>query len=208
MRRTIANVPPGAKENDGHPQKTACGGAAPDSLLHTAMKMLLTTLLAASTLSLASAATDSTHMAGQENKSPGFPGYTEVSDHDKAMDHAMKQARHSLGFFIAAMRAARPGDSGFEVKKAFVDGNNVEHLWISALTYDGHVFHGKINNKPMDIHNQRFGDTVTVAPAEVSDWMFIKGDKLIGGFTTRVLYARLSPDDRAQFDKKADFKIQ
>ncbi len=172
------------------------------------MKMLLTTLLAASTLSLASAATDSTHMAGQENKSPGFPGYTEVSDHDKAMDHAMRQARHSLGFFITALAKARPEDSGFEVKKAFVDGNNVEHLWIGDLTYDGHVFHGKINNKPMDIHNQRFGDTVTVAPAEVSDWMFVKGDKLIGGFTTRVLYARLPPGDKAQFDQKANFKIQ
>jgi uncharacterized protein YegJ (DUF2314 family) len=52
------------------------------------------------------------------------------------------------------------------------------------------------------------GERVTVAPQDVTDWMFLKDGKLIGGYTTRVLYARLSPEDKAEFDKHAEFKIE
>ena len=56
--------------------------------------------------------------------------------------------------------------------------------------------------------NVQLGQRVTLAPREVSDWMFLKNGKLMGGYTTRVLYARLSPEDKALFDKEADFKIE
>ncbi len=150
---------------------------------------------------------ETTHLAGRENKTPGPPGYQEVADGDKQFDRATEQAQRSLGFFMAALRAKKSGDSGFEVKKAFVDGDNVEHLWISDVTYDGANFHGKINNRPIDVKNVRLGQQVTVAPKDVTDWMFVKDGKLIGGYTTRVFYARLSPAERAQFDQQADFRI-
>jgi uncharacterized protein YegJ (DUF2314 family) len=38
--------------------------------------------------------------------------------------------------------------------------------------------------------------------------MFLKNGKLIGGYTTRVLYARLSPEEKAAFDQQAEFKIE
>jgi uncharacterized protein YegJ (DUF2314 family) len=173
------------------------------------MKNLLLSSLATFGLAGAGLAqTDATHLAGRENKVPGPPGYARISDEDHELEHAVKNARHSLGFFIAVLGAKKSGDTGFEVKKAFVDGNDVEHLWIGDLSYDGQNFHGRINNRPVDVHNVRLGQPVTVSPREVSDWMFVKNGKLMGGYTTRVLYARLSPQDRAEFDKKADFKIR
>jgi len=54
----------------------------------------------------------------------------------------------------------------------------------------------------------KLGQVVTVAPRDITDWMFVKSGQLIGGYTTRVLYARLSPQDRAIFNKEADFKIE
>ncbi|MDR3401732.1 MAG: DUF2314 domain-containing protein [Chthoniobacter sp.] len=172
------------------------------------MKLLLPSLIAIATVGVVSAATESTHMAGRENKTPGPPGYSTVEDNDKAMDHAVRCAHRSLGFFITALRAKKSGDTGFEVKKAFVDGKTVEHIWIGNLTFDGKNFHGKVNNKPLDVRTVQLGQTVTVTPGEVSDWMFVKNGKLVGGYTTRVLYARLSPRDKAEFNKEADFKIE
>jgi uncharacterized protein YegJ (DUF2314 family) len=172
------------------------------------MKTIIPALLASFAVGATCLATDSTHLAGRENKTPGPPGYASVADNDRAMEHAVRNARRSLGFFIAALRKNKPGDTGFEVKKAFIDGNNVEHLWIGYLTFDGKNFHGKVNNRPHDVHNVKLGQSVTVAPGEMSDWMFVKNGKLVGGYTTRVLYARLSPQDRALFDLEADFKIQ
>jgi uncharacterized protein YegJ (DUF2314 family) len=174
------------------------------------MKALFTAVFALCLLAPAmhGAEQESTHLSGQENKAAGPPGYQQVEDNDKQFDRATEQAQRSLGFFIAALKAKKSGDSGYEIKKAFVDGDKVEHLWISDVSYDGTNFHGKINNKPIDVKSVRLGQSMTVAPKDVTDWMFIKNGKLIGGYTTRVFYARLSPEERAQFDKQADFKIE
>lgn len=148
------------------------------------------------------------HMAGRAAKAPGHPGYAQVSDDDKQMDRAVENAPKSLGFFMAALRAGKDGDTVFEIKKGFVDGNKVEHLWIREVTYDGKNFHGKIDNRSLEVSNVRLGQHVTLAPQDVTGWMFLKDGKLIGGYTTRVLYARLSPEDKAEFDKRAEFKIE
>ncbi len=145
---------------------------------------------------------------GREAKQPGHPGYAQVADDDKQMDRAVENAQKSLGFFMAALRAKKGGDTVFEIKRAFVDGDKVEHLWIRGVSYDGKKFHGKIDNNPVDVKNVQLGQRVSVVPEEVTDWMFLKDGKLIGGYTTRVLYARLSPEDKAAFDKEAEFEIK
>jgi uncharacterized protein YegJ (DUF2314 family) len=38
--------------------------------------------------------------------------------------------------------------------------------------------------------------------------MFVKDGKLMGGFTMRVLYSRLSPEQKAEFQKEAEFKME
>lgn len=172
------------------------------------MKIVLTLLITVAFTAASLAAEETTHMSGQENKAPGHPGYLNVDDSDKAMDRAVTHAQKSLGFFMATLKAKKPGDSSFEIKKGFVDGDKVEHLWISRLTWDGKNFHGRINNRPLDVKNVQMNETVIVAPRDVSDWMFVKGGKLMGGYTTRVLYKRLSAADKAQFDKEAKFTIQ
>jgi uncharacterized protein YegJ (DUF2314 family) len=172
------------------------------------MKTVFALLFAAALATTARAQSESTHMAGRDIKTPGHPGYLMVPDDDKAMDRAVEHAQKSLGFFIAALKKKMDGDSDFEIKKGFVDGDQVEHLWISDLTFDGQNFRGRINNRPLDVKNIKLGQQVTVAPRDVSDWMFVKDGKLMGGYTTRVLYRRLSPQDKAEFDNKAEFKIE
>jgi uncharacterized protein YegJ (DUF2314 family) len=171
------------------------------------MKTALTLLLATGA-ALNLAAQDTTHMAGRDVKSPGAPGYLEVPDRDKAMRDAVDHAHQTLGFFVAALKAQKPDTSGYEIKSTFIDGDQVEHIWIDHVTCDGKVFRGRVNNKPLAVHNVRLGQRVTVEPRNVSDWMFIKDGKLMGGFTTRILYARLSPEQKAQFAKEIDFTIE
>ncbi|HEY3663835.1 MAG TPA: DUF2314 domain-containing protein [Chthoniobacterales bacterium] len=170
-----------------------------------------TTLILICSLALAGfshAAEETTHLAGRASKTPGPPGYANVPQDDKAIDAAVDRAQKSLGLFIAALKKKRDGDERFEIKKGFDDGQQVEHIWVDQLTWDGKLFHGRINNKPLDVKNVRLGQSVTVAPRDVSDWMFIRDGKLIGGYTTRIFYRRLSAADRAEFDKEARFTIQ
>ena len=175
------------------------------------MFTMKTLLILAATFALAGnagAANESTHLAGHDNKIPGPPGYTVVRDDDKAMQRAVAHAKGSFGFFIAALRAKKPEDRSFEIKTAFTDDQHVEHLWVGHLSFDGQNFQGQIDNAPHDIDSVHLGQSVTVAPRKATDWMFVKDGKLFGGYTTRVLYARLSRRNRARFDKEADFTIQ
>jgi uncharacterized protein YegJ (DUF2314 family) len=146
--------------------------------------------------------------AEPQTKQSVQPGYAQVADEDKQMDRAAENAQKSLGFFMAALRAGKDGDTYFEIKKGFVDGDKVEQLWVGKVSYDGTKFHGQVDNKPLDVKNVHLGEHVTVQPQEVTDWMFLKDGKLMGGYTTRVLYARLSPEDKAQFEKEAGFEIK
>jgi uncharacterized protein YegJ (DUF2314 family) len=177
------------------------------------MKLFLITIAGIASLSFGigavPAAEENTgNTAGRVTPAPGGPGYAKISDDDKQMDRAVENAQRTLGFFMAALHAKKDGDAVFEIKKGFIDSDKVEHLWIKRVTYDGKNFHGQIDNRPEEVNNVHMGQRVTVAPQEVTDWMFLKDGKLIGGYTTRVLYARLSPEDKAEFDKHSEFKVE
>lgn len=155
---------------------------------------------------VAAAQQDTEQTATGEPTASNGSNYENVSDDDKQMDRAVENAQRTLGFFIAALRAKKDGDTVFEIKKPFIDGEKVEQLWIKRVTYDGKNFRGQIDNQPNEVSNVHSGERVTVAPEEATDWMFLKDGKLIGGYTTRVLYGRLSPEEKAEFDKHAAFK--
>lgn len=164
------------------------------------MKVSLTLLLLSISLSIAAPSDD--------RLTTDTAPYKDVKDKDAAMDGAVTKARESLGFFLAALKAHKPDSTEFEVKKCFVDRDKVEHLWVRDITWDGKAFHGLLDNKPLEVGNTDLGRHVTVDPEDLTDWMFVKGGKLIGGFTIRVLYSRLSGDEKARFQKEADFTLQ
>ena len=55
------------------------------------------------TIGLRAAEEETTHLAGRAAKMPGHPGYMQVTDTDKAIEHAVEHAQRSLGFFMAAL---------------------------------------------------------------------------------------------------------
>ncbi len=54
----------------------------------------------------------------------------------------------------------------------------------------------------------KLGDPATVNPNEISDWMYIEGDVLKGGYTIRVLAKEYTPQQRKEFEESAGFKLE
>ena len=75
------------------------------------------------------------------------------------------------------------------------------------MTYDGKAFQGTIDNDPELVKNVKLGQRMTVRPRDVSDWMYLNNRKLVGGLTILVLRDKMSPAERAEFDKNVPFKI-
>jgi uncharacterized protein YegJ (DUF2314 family) len=138
------------------------------------------------------------------------PEYFQVPNdhHHVAMQRAAQEARRNVKKFVAALQHPGPGQQDFEVKKRFVQGSEVEHIWLSDVQLVGNSFQGRIDNRPRKIGGLKLGQTVSVKPKEISDWLYIDNGKLVGGYTVRVHYNELSPEQKKRFDREADFKIE
>ena len=173
------------------------------------MKHFLTTILAAALLAGAAGPARADHTLAREDVKPGAePEVFNIDKHNHAMKRAVHEARRTVGVFILAVRNPAAGQHDFEVKKPFCQGDAVEHLWLSDVSFRGNRFHGYVDNRPREIKGLKMGDRVSVNPNEISDWAFVENGRLVGGYTIRVLYSELSPERKKELEKEARFRIE
>jgi uncharacterized protein YegJ (DUF2314 family) len=146
-------------------------------------------------------------LAGCGKKHPADK-VTYVAADDARMNAAIEKARSTVNTFIAALKSPKPSQSAFSVKMAFTDGADIEHMWLTPVTYDGTSFQGTVDNEPEKVKNVKMGQRVSVTPSKISDWMYVENRKLVGGQTLRVLRDSLTPAERADFDKSVPFVIE
>jgi uncharacterized protein YegJ (DUF2314 family) len=123
------------------------------------------------------------------------------------MNSAIKKARDTFAIFLDRLTKKKSQQTLFSIKKPYPtpDGGN-EHIWIGVSSYDGSRLHGTIGNTPVNIRNLKEGDSVAVLPSEISDWMILEDGKIVGGYTFRVIWNRMTPNERLEFGKKIEFK--
>jgi uncharacterized protein YegJ (DUF2314 family) len=125
---------------------------------------------------------------------------TFVPADDSAMQGAIERARATVPNPSATQTFA-------SVKLPLWEGETVEHVWLSGVTYDGERFHGRIDNDVETLRGWRLGDTVSVVADSISDWLVIDDSIATGGFSIRVLRDRLSDRERAQWDADAPYRF-
>jgi uncharacterized protein YegJ (DUF2314 family) len=138
----------------------------------------------------------------------GEPDVYRVENEHAAMRKAVEEAHKSVSQFVKALQHPAAGQTDFEVKKPFVEGKEVEHIWLSDVMFVGGRFKGKVDNAPMKIHGLKMGQVISVDPDEISDWAYVDNGKLIGGYTIRAHYNELTPAQKKEFQREADFKIE
>ena len=129
-----------------------------------------------------------------------------VRSDDPEMRHAIEEARSSIKVFLDALMSPTPTQGSFLVKIAFVNGEEVEHIWLADLRF-GEKPTGVIASRPLR-KDLRFKQRVPTDFRYLSDWMFIDDGKLVGGFTTRLLRKRMTPEEREKSDKESPFRIE
>jgi uncharacterized protein YegJ (DUF2314 family) len=166
-------------------------------------------IIAISALALQSIISAQAADTGQDLENSSVePPYVEVPKDHTAMHHAVTEARKTVGEFIAALNHPAPGQQDFEIKKPFIQKGQVEHIWLSDVQFVGNRFQGRVDNQPRKIQGLKLDQLVSVKPNEISDWLYIDHGKLVGGYTVRVQYNELSPKEKQEFDRAADFKIE
>lgn len=159
--------------------------------------------LTCAALVLAATACDDRPAAGK-----GSARVLVIHGEDPEMAAAMARARDTLPQFISALRLPTPAQTDFAIKVGFGDGQDTEYMWLAPVSYDGTHFKGKLDGDPVQVRDLKSGDAVTVEPARVADWMYIEDGRMVGGYTTRLLRDRMTPEQRRQYDESRAFKIE
>lgn len=122
----------------------------------------------------------------------------QVPEDDPEMNAAIAKARATIDRFWTAWELKPPGTENFSLKVAITDGDQVEHFLTSNIEKkDGKVF-ADIANEPQFVSTVTFGQRIEVPEADISDWMFWRNGKVVGGETLRVLLKRMSPEEQRE----------
>ena len=149
------------------------------------LKMVALVALAAAALALIPPPWAAITAQNRSDRSPVI----DVSSANAEMAAAIGKARATLPAFWASYEAPKPSETGHSLKVRFANRrNNGEHIWMDEVKKlaDGR-YSGRFANEPRDLPGKHAGDPAEFAQVDISDWMFLRNGKIVGGETIRVL---------------------
>jgi len=120
----------------------------------------------------------------------------DVSNANMEMNAAIARARRTLPTFWASYDTPKPNEEGHSLKVSFPTRKGGEHIWMAEVTkLPNGSYSGRFANEPRDLPGKHAGDQVQFAQGDISDWMFMRDGKIVGGETIRPLLKSLPKAD-------------
>ncbi len=130
-----------------------------------------------------------------------------VTESDQDINLAIGRARSTLDVFFRQLAKQKPNQEGFLVKVRFSRGADVEHIWLADLDITDRQMRGVIASEP-HLPGLSLMKNVSFTRDQITDWMYIEDKCLVGGFTTRALRARMSPDELDALNANLPYRIE
>jgi uncharacterized protein YegJ (DUF2314 family) len=121
------------------------------------------------------------------------------SESDPEMNAAIRKARDSLPIFWSKFAAPSSHEKDFTLKIKIDDENGTEHFWCGMIEGNSTSATCVIDNDPQTVLSVSIGQRIAADPASISDWMYMRDGKIVGGETIRVILPRLSKDEADEF---------
>ncbi len=119
-----------------------------------------------------------------------------VHAEDVEMNAAIARARGTLPTFWASYGAPAPAETGHSLKVGLPGRDRVEHIWVDDIKkLPNGSYSGRFANDPRDLPGKRAGDLVEFAQGDISDWMFMRNGKIVGGETIKPLLKSMPKAD-------------
>lgn len=132
-----------------------------------------------------------------------------VGEDDAEMNEAIRKANATLNDFKKALIGGDTMLRLFSIKiKVDTDDGRVEHIWIGSIEMKGDTLSGRVDNIPQSISSLTESQFVRINTSDISDWMYVRNDTLIGGYTIRVLRNRMSVEERRRLDEEIGVTVQ
>jgi uncharacterized protein YegJ (DUF2314 family) len=116
-----------------------------------------------------------------------------------------EDARNTLpGFFRQLTRGG--GAEHFCVKYPFIpdydSGINTEQVWLTGIYFKNGIYYGILANTPRYLGNLKKGDKITFNMDEITDWMYVRDGKIIGGDSIKYLLEKTPEYQRSEGERE------
>jgi uncharacterized protein YegJ (DUF2314 family) len=134
---------------------------------------------------------------------------TQEAGVDKEFNTAVEQAHQSLDVFVKNLQSPKPTQSLYALKVHFdyPDGTS-EEIWVDEVYYDNGKFTGVLFDASSKNLGYKNGDKINIPEEDILDWMFLEDNVLVGGYTIRLAYQRMTPQEKETFLKDAQYKLE
>lgn len=144
--------------------------------------------------------------AMSQNQTPPANQVVFVGAQDPDMVAAIQQARATLDDFLRTQANPPPGTEDFRLKVIVMDGDEVEHLWMSPIKVNRKGgFSGVVANAPRVVRNVRLGQTLRFDAGRISDWAYVRHGRQVGSFTVCALFKKMPQEEVAYYRNEYGF---
>jgi len=133
---------------------------------------------------------------------------TPVSEEE--LNAAIEEAQGTIDTLFRAMLAPKPSYDFLGIKVRFkTQDGSYDDNWVEPLDYyDGKFTIRMIDGLTYD-KNLHAGHTLDVSIKKVVDWVIIeKNGNLIGGYTIKLAYEHMSPEEKKEFLRVTGYKLE
>ena len=133
-------------------------------------------------------------------KSPEPPEAAAVQVYQDDMEIARiaEDARNTLPVFFRYLTTSGGGKNCY-VKYPFLadedSGIDREQIWLTGIQFSNGKYFGVLANAPRHLSGMKRGDRVIFDIDAITDWMYVRGGKIIGGESIKYLLEK-TPEDR------------
>jgi len=143
----------------------------------------------------------------QNNKKTTDNLYSTDKD-DQQMNQIMEIARKRFPKFDSAFESGNYDKDKFSIKVKFPHSNGNEYIWLTDISKVGGHYWGVVSDTPRMTKQVMLGDRPEINDNDVVDWLYGKDSILHGGFTLRLIYSRMSKEERDQEKASFPYRIE
>jgi uncharacterized protein YegJ (DUF2314 family) len=125
---------------------------------------------------------------------------------DGELARIAEAARNSLPVFFRRLQSPLPGDGNFRIKYPLKadprSGFSREQVWLSGIRFKDGRYFGVVASAPYYISGLSRGDTIPFDVEEITDWMFTRQGKIIGGRSIKLLLDQIPEHERDEEQRR------
>jgi len=125
---------------------------------------------------------------------------------DEKIAQIAEDARNTLPGFFRQLTRADAKEEHFCIKYPFQADNDsgitMEQIWLTGIHFKNGIYYGFLASAPRHLSGMKKGDKVMFDTDAITDWMYVRGDRIIGGDSIKYLLEKIPDDQRSDEERK------